>query len=259
MTTTPLAVHRSGTGPPVVLLHPAGFGAAICLPLAARLAGDVEVILPDRRGYGARASAPPPDSLDDASDDLARLLDDLHLDQVTVVGVSAGATLTLAFALRHPDRVVSGLSHEPLLGPLAPELDAIVGARIATLLAEPDDDVAQTVPVFMSELVGITTWNHLRPETRDDVRRNAVATRHEVGLFPSFAVDHADIGRLATRGVISSVGALSGPARHEVAAVLSGAGMRVKVIPDAGHLAFVDALDAFADLVIDVADIRVVS
>ena len=259
MTTVLLPYRRSGTGPPVVLLHPAGFRSVICEPLAARLAAAVDVIVPDRRGYGDAADAPPPASLDDASDDLAALLDRLGLEQVTVVGVSAGATLTFAFALRHPDRVVGALSHEPLLGPAAPELHAIVTARITTLLDEPDDAVAQTVPVFMSELVGTATWNHLDPDWRDEVRRNAVATRHEVSLFPSFAVDTADIERLAARGVMSSVGSRSGPARHQVAEVLALAGMAVRTVPDAGHLPLVEAVDAFADLVLSAAHVQVAS
>ena len=123
MTTVLLPYRRSGTGPA------GGAAAPGRLPVGdLRAAGGP----PGRRGRrdrprrgGATATppvAPPPTSLDDASDDLAALLDRLGLEQVTVVGVSAGATLTFAFALRHPDRVVGALSHEPLLGPIAPEL-----------------------------------------------------------------------------------------------------------------------------------------
>lgn len=259
MTTTAIAARRTGSGPPVVLLHPAGFGAPIVQPLVERLAAEVTVIVPDRRGYGASADAHPPGCIDDTSDDLAALLDRLGLDRVTVVGVSAGATLTFAFALRHPDRVVSALGHEPLLGPMAADLHQVVTARIASLLDEPGDDIEQSVAAFMSELVGIATWNRLRPGWRDDVRRNAVATLDEVRLFPTFAVEAADIARLAARGVSSSVGEQSGLARRQAAAALSAAGMSVRTIEGAGHLPLVEATDRFADLVLDITDLRVAS
>jgi pimeloyl-ACP methyl ester carboxylesterase len=217
------------------------------------------VIIPERRGYGASADLPRPDSLDDAADDLAGLLDRLGLDRITVVGVSAGATLSLAFALRHPDRTAGGLSHEPLLGPIAPTLHEIVTGRIATLASETDDDEEAAVSVFMSELVGTPTWNRLLPAWRDEVRTNAAITRHEVALFPSFAVDEPAIAHLARLGVISSIGARSGPARREVADTLLAFGMPLRTIDDAGHLPLVDAPSTFADLVLDVAGTKVTS
>jgi 3-oxoadipate enol-lactonase len=257
MTTTAIAAHRTGNGAPVVLLHPAGFGTSILEPVVQLLAAQVEVIVPERRGYGASADLPAPTSIDDASDDLAALLDRLDLERVTVVGVSAGATLSLAFALRHPDRTAGALSHEPLLGPIAPVLHEIVTGRITTLLDEPDDHEAAAVSVFMSELVGTPTWNRLRPTWRDAVRTNAAATRREVALFPSFAVSAADLTRLAARGTVSSIGARSSAARHEVAEVLSANGIPVRTIADAGHLPLVDAPDSFAELVLDVAGTKV--
>ena len=254
--TTTIAARRWGRGAPVVLLHPAGFGAPILEIVAERLAATVEVIVPERRGYGGSADLAPSPSIDDTSDDLATLLDHLGLDEVTVVGVSAGATLTLAFALRHPDRTSAALSHEPLLGPIAPTLHEIVMGRIVSLLEDTDDE-ATDVSVFMSELVGTPTWNRLQPSARDDVRRNAAATRREVALFPTFAVDEHQIARLAAHGVISSIGARSGPARREVADVLRANGMAVREIDDAGHLPLVDAPATFADLVLDVAGSKV--
>jgi pimeloyl-ACP methyl ester carboxylesterase len=254
--TTTIAARRSGRGAPVVLLHPAGFGAPILDEVAALLAADVEVIVPERRGYGASAGLAPSPSVEDTADDLAALLDQLGLDQVTVVGVSAGATLTLAFALRHPDRTAAALSHEPLLGPIAPTLHEIVMGRIVALLEDTDDE-ATDVSVFMSELVGTPTWNRLDPSARDDVRHNAATTRREVALFPAFAVDGDQIGRLAARGVVSSIGVRSGPARQEVADVLRAHGMAVREIDDAGHLPVVDAPATFADLVLDVAGSKV--
>lgn len=259
MTATAIAARRFGAGIPAVLLHPAGFGATILEPVIEALADHVEVIVPERRGYGASTDRPAPTSIEDASDDLALLLDDLELEQVLIAGVSAGATLSLAFALRHPDRTAAVVSHEPLLGPIAPGLHEIVTGRVEALLDEPSEHEATAVSVFMSELVGTPTWNQLPPRWRDEVRTNAATTRREVALFASFAIDAADLRRLASCGTVSSIGARSGPARREVAQVLVAHGVPVRTLEECGHLPPVDSPASFADLVLEIAERSAVS
>lgn len=61
----------------------------------------------DRRGYGDTPAATPSSSFTHV-DDLIRLLDELALEQVLLVGNSMGGALAIDAALLHPDRV-SGL------------------------------------------------------------------------------------------------------------------------------------------------------
>ena len=56
----------------------------------------------DRRGFGLSEGTP--GRAADA-EDLGRLLDHLRLDAATLVGLSQGARVALAFALRQPERV----------------------------------------------------------------------------------------------------------------------------------------------------------
>src|SRR5690606_13817058 len=88
-----IAYDDLGSGAPIVLLHPSGFGPGVLHPFAHRLAAHRRVVIPHRRGFGASAQLPLPDSLDDHHDDLlAHLLDHLDLRDALVAGVSAGAT-----------------------------------------------------------------------------------------------------------------------------------------------------------------------
>jgi len=246
-------IRKSPTpAPAVVLLHPAGFGAGVYAPLVKRLGADLRVLVPERCGYGSEADRAVPASLADSVDLLARILDDAGLERAVIVGVSAGATLTLEFARRHPDRVASALAHEPLLGPIAPELHARVSERIRRLQATPGSDT-QAVADFMCGLVGPATWARLEPDWRRAITRHAQVTRREIAQFEHFALDHESLSALAECGVHTSVGARSDPARQAVAEVMRQRGIPVHVLPAAGHLAFFDNLAEFAALVVALA------
>jgi pimeloyl-ACP methyl ester carboxylesterase len=240
----------SGSGPAVVLLHPSAFGPGLLHAFASALEPDHVVVIPHRRGYGRSADLAAPASLDQHHEDAVHLMDHLELERPIVVGVSAGATLALGLARHAPARVALTVAHEPLIGPAAASLHARVGARIASLLARADQP--HETSLFMSELVGTATWNHLAPELRDEVERNGAMARHEASLFAGFALDEADLDALgsdATGRVITTVGERSGEMRHEAAAVLAAHGVACIEVAGAGHLPVVEQTAAYADLV----------
>jgi pimeloyl-ACP methyl ester carboxylesterase len=71
-----------------------------------RLAGHYRVIAVDRAGSGHSTRAPgTPADLYTQADMLAALIDELGLERPFVVGHSLGGALSLALALRHPERV----------------------------------------------------------------------------------------------------------------------------------------------------------
>jgi pimeloyl-ACP methyl ester carboxylesterase len=106
--TVALAVEVAGEGPPIVLAHGLTATRRYVVHGSKMLerAGH-RVIGYDARGHGD--SEPAPDArayeYDDLVGDLARVLDEHELEQVTLVGVSMGAATTLALALRSPERV----------------------------------------------------------------------------------------------------------------------------------------------------------
>ena len=100
-----LAVHTAGSGLPVVLLHafPLDHGM---WARQSPLADSVRLIVPDLRGFGASGSLP--DSIAGFADDVAVVLDALHVERPAVIcGVSMGGYVAQHVAARHPDRVAS--------------------------------------------------------------------------------------------------------------------------------------------------------
>jgi pimeloyl-ACP methyl ester carboxylesterase len=93
-----------GSGAPVVVVHGIYHHCVGGLLSVRDLFLDRRVIAPSRFGYSG--SSMPPDATPAAqADAFAALLDALEIDQIDVVGLSAGATSTLQLALRHPERV----------------------------------------------------------------------------------------------------------------------------------------------------------
>lgn len=100
------AVH--GQGMPIVVCHGGLANHLVALrfgmPLVER---GFQLVAPDLRGSG-RSHFAGPLSWDQLADDIVALLDHLDLARAVVAGTSFGAGVTIATALRHPERV-SGL------------------------------------------------------------------------------------------------------------------------------------------------------
>jgi 2-hydroxy-6-oxonona-2,4-dienedioate hydrolase len=99
-----VAESGPGDGPALLLVHGSGGGFDQALTLGSdHAARGYRVIAPSRFGY-LRSPFPDDPSGERQSDHLACLLDALGLDDVAVMGVSAGAVSALHFAARHPRR-----------------------------------------------------------------------------------------------------------------------------------------------------------
>lgn len=136
------------------------------------------------------------------------------------------------------------VAHEPLVGPLAPDLHRRVTRAVGEL--------ALGTGRFVRHLVGEATWAQLDPEARATTVRRPDLVDAEARAFAAVAPTPGDLAavRLAG-GLVTSVGEGSGPERHRAAAALARlSGCRVEVVAGAGHLAHVDAPDAFADAVL---------
>jgi len=102
-------VAATGSEPrdtPVLLLHGVGSSSATWTGLLPHLAGR-RLIAPDYRGHGGSDAPEPPYQLADFVQDAVRLLDELSLPEVDVVGFSIGALFAAKLALDAPDRVSS--------------------------------------------------------------------------------------------------------------------------------------------------------
>ncbi|WP_424993111.1 alpha/beta fold hydrolase [Oceaniradius stylonematis] len=111
----PLAYAEAGDGPPVLMIHGSGGGYDQGLSMAGPLAErGYKIISPSRFGYPG-SPAPEDRSANAQADVFVDLLDALGLDQVAVIGGSAGARSALAFAIRHPERCAALILIVPAL------------------------------------------------------------------------------------------------------------------------------------------------
>ena len=114
---TTLHVRVGGSGPAVVLLHGYGETGDMWGALAAALAPDHTVVVPDLRGMGL--SAKPAGGYDKKTQagDVAGVLDALKIDRVALVTHDIGNMVGFAFAAQHRDRVTRfALIDAPLPG-----------------------------------------------------------------------------------------------------------------------------------------------
>lgn len=96
-----------GRGLPVVLLHGFANGSALWQPQIDALAGRYRLIAPDLRGFGGSSTTDGRAvSMDEYADDVAMLLDQAGIARAVVGGISLGGYVALAFALRHPQRLL---------------------------------------------------------------------------------------------------------------------------------------------------------
>jgi len=91
-------------GKPMLIVHGAEGGFDQSIDMTGELAGHgYQLIAPSRFGY-LRSTLPREPTTAMQADVYAELLDQLGIDKVVVVGISAGAWSSLQFAIRHPER-----------------------------------------------------------------------------------------------------------------------------------------------------------
>lgn len=100
-----VAYRREGAGTPMVFLHNGGTSHRIWEPLLERYAADHEVVAMDMLGFGASDRPHITYSLDLYVAQLGALLDELRLDDVTLIGHCMGSATVLRYAREHPERV----------------------------------------------------------------------------------------------------------------------------------------------------------
>ena len=266
-----LSAHilESGRGEPVLLIHGGGGLAASWAPLLARLQSHFRLIAPDRPGCGLS------DKVDyrsvafreHAVDFMKSTMDGLRIDTAAIIGNSMGGFWSIVFALAHPDRV----SKLVLIGAPA-GIDRWIPPMMRLL----------GVPV-VNRLLYATVGKPSPKNTKEVFRRMLVA---DIDKVPAEALECAYVGSvlpgaqqswltmleefLTLRGINSKyylreeLGDIQQPtlfiwgAKDAFAPPSSGLeavnimlDARVEVVPEAGHLPWLDAPDRCAELIVD--------
>lgn len=231
-----------GAAPPIVLIHGVGFGPATLATLARALEAHAPVIVQARRGYGERGHLAPGATVAQHVEDVIDALDGHGAARGVLVGVSGGATVALAAALSFSERVAVAVAHEPAAGSCSPELRALVRQTLE------EGGGRGLVRV----LAGARTWETLSPETVSKLDRAGALIEADARAFLEFEPAMPPPGVRVP--LVCSVGERSGPLRLTIARRLAArTGAPVAVIPGCGHLAQLDAPDAFARLILEYA------
>jgi pimeloyl-ACP methyl ester carboxylesterase len=99
-----LYTRIGGKGPPVVLIHGFGDTGDMWAPLAADLAKDHTVIVPDLRGMGLSSIPAAGYDKRNQAADIRALLDRLGVGKADIVGHDIGTMVAYAYAARYPEQ-----------------------------------------------------------------------------------------------------------------------------------------------------------
>jgi DNA-binding winged helix-turn-helix (wHTH) protein/pimeloyl-ACP methyl ester carboxylesterase len=106
-----LAVATAGSGPPLVktanwLNHlEFDWQSPVWSPLFSRLAGQCTLVRYDERGIGLSDRDVPEFAFEAFVHDLETVVDECRLGRFALLGISQGAPVAIAYAVRHPERV----------------------------------------------------------------------------------------------------------------------------------------------------------
>lgn len=230
-----LHFRTSGSGPLVICLHGWTLDWRIWLPQLP-LAQDMQLAMPDRRGFG-RSTAPP--GLAAEREDVDAIADHFGAKEFSLIGLSQGAAVALDVARSYPERVraavligapLHGLVPEPMN---RPEIDragfsALVrSGKLSPMLAE-----WRRHPLTEVSAMG----QQLLDEILDDYDG-----RDQLVDQPPLSFSDADIAMLKMP-LLAIAGENDSEWRKDVARFIAAkpAQGSCEIVPEAGHLANVD-------------------
>lgn len=248
-----LAYDDSGDGTPVLLIH----GFPLCRKLwqpqtKALVTAGYRVIAPDLRGFGESDAPEGPYSMDLFADDLVSLMDFLHLDKAVIGGMSMGGYILLNLLSRYPKRVAAALFLQTRpnadddaakarrldmarqMKALGPQV--VADAFIPMLFS---DESLQERPKLVDEVYG---W--MMKTSSNGLAGGLLAMRERddyTGRLNAFTHHSLAIGGELDKIVPPPVTRLFGESMPDCRTVL---------LPDAGHMANLEAPNAFNNVLL---------
>lgn len=234
---------------PILFVHAFPLNRTMWAPQVSALVERSRCIAPDLRGFGD-SSVRPPYSMDQYADDIVHLLDQLHIDKVTVVGLSMGGYVTFALWRRHKRRIRAMVLADTRATADTEEARAKRRRLIDVARSEGATAVAN---LQIPALVGKTT-REKSPDTYDAVHR-MIAQSNVDGIVGALEAMMARPDSTATLGTID-VPTLIIVGGEDVVTPPDEArsmheripGSRLEIIEHAGHLANLERPAAFNHL-----------
>jgi 3-oxoadipate enol-lactonase len=153
-------------GVPVLFVHAFPLNRTMWAPQVSAMVERCRCIAADLRGFGETVRQPPY-SMTQYADDLAGLLEQLHIQKVVVVGCSMGGYVAFEFWRRHRDRVRALVLADTRSSADSAEATQRRLAQIELVRAEGSTAIANAQ---IASMVGKTT-REKQPDTYDAVHR----------------------------------------------------------------------------------------
>ncbi len=245
-----LSYRDSGSGLPVVFLHPTPLDQDYWRPLVDELAG-VRAIVPDLRGHGeselganlplggfARVPDAPVLTMGQLAADLLALMDHLGLAEAVFAGCSIGGYVLMELARRAPQRM-RGLAI--VCSKPQPDAEANLAKRAATIEIARAGGASALFDAMAQSNIGATARSR-RPEIVQELRaRMTITPEALVAVQAGLATRPDSVPTLSTIQV--PVLAIAGgedpttaPAEMEAYKAAPG-GCEFHLLPNAGHFA----------------------
>jgi pimeloyl-ACP methyl ester carboxylesterase len=167
---TVLHTETRGRGPAVLLIAGAGGDAAELAGVANALADGFTVTTYDRRGHSRspRPAGWAQTSVAEQADDAAALLAALDQAPAVLLGTSAGGSVALEVALRHPDAVRAAVVHEPPILAVATNPQAVTASLVALIQqGMAAGGLRAAMELFLRRAAGDATFASIDPADRD--------------------------------------------------------------------------------------------
>jgi pimeloyl-ACP methyl ester carboxylesterase len=245
-----IAFERTGSGPPIVLLHGyVGDGPTVWRNQLEGLSDTFTVVAWDAPGAGR--SSDPPESFGMAgyADCLASFIHFLGLVNPHVVGLSFGGALAIEFCRRHPDAAAS----LTLAGAYAGWAGSLAAAEVDRRLAQALELSNLSPAAFVDALLP-TMFSAGTPEDAIEGFRAAMGAFHPAGFRAMARASAEDLRPALPHVTVPTLllyGANDVRAPRAVAEDLHEAipGSRLVLLPGAGHVCNVESPQAFNDAV----------
>lgn len=248
--------RRGGPGPDVVLVPNFFMDRGGWWPFSGRLLGPARVLAYDLRDMGDSTHPEQPPTWDDHVHDLAALLDGLGVERPVLVGTSFSALLVRDYAIAHPQRVAGLVFAGPAISPWGVlRQRRIIKSWLRTL-------DAQGLGALYEQMYPLVAGDRNAEAAGNAglvARRQGFLSRHteaEVrgSLTASLQADPDPdlLGRVACPTLVVAGDedfCLAPSGVHEVARLLPEG--RAVLVPQSGHLPFIDAPDVFQGAVLD--------
>jgi pimeloyl-ACP methyl ester carboxylesterase len=250
-------VRVGGKGPAVVMLHGFGDTGDMWAPLAAALAKDHTIIVPDLRGMGL---SPYPDTGYDKktqAQDIARVMDKLNVQKADLVTHDIGNMVGYALAAQYPDRVTRWVIIDAPLPGIGP-WDEILKSPLLWHFNFRGPDVDRLVKgrerIYLDRF-----WNELsaNPKAIDEATRRHYAKIYArpgamhaaFNQFAAFSQDASDNKAFASKGRLTMPILALGAEKSfgaQQAAIMREVGTNVEggIIANSGHWIMEEQPDA---------------